>query len=152
VRWNPLARGGSHDHKARRPVIPERRLVETPRGMLTIEPGWFKPSGLSAGLTLYGPDGWNIDKRYWTERYGTAPDQEPKRLTQLISEWTEMPHAEAETLVDETFAQWRDSPAYEEQLKLQRNTYRAIGVMLGIAVLALAGVAALIWLLVSALT
>jgi len=118
-----------------------------------IELDWMKETGATASMTLYGSDGWKAGTRYWEEQ--TSPNSERARagsLAQVIAEWTEMARAEAEAFAEETVARWRRSSAFEEDVRVNRYAHRAIAAMAVVAVLALVGVAALLWLVVSALT
>jgi hypothetical protein len=135
-----------------RPSVPGTRLIETPNGMLTIELGWMKQTGMDAKLALFGPDGWKADKRFWVEKYGALPDRDNASLSQVISDWTGMPSAEAEALVTETVARWRGSSAFDDEIRVNRSAGRAKNVLFAVRVLALVGVGAVIWLVVSALT
>jgi hypothetical protein len=111
-------------------------------------------SELAAHMELFGPDGWKTGRRSWSEEFGAGKrsDHRPVPLPQVISEWTGLPIGDAEALVAETVEHWRGSPAYERELKLDRLTSRTLRILVGLAVLTLAGLAGLVWLIVSVLT
>ena len=94
-------------------------------------------------LNLYGEDGWNVERRGWTETYSS------QSLPELISSWTEMPLDDAERLVAETLEEWRITPAYA----FDRQTGRwAVWAVLGVAAFALAFLGLLAWAIVSAVS
>jgi hypothetical protein len=126
-------------------------MIDTPNGVLVIKLDWLKQTGVSAFMTLYGPDGWNAAERSWFERDEWSADED-KSLAQVISEWTEMPPVEAEAFVEKTVSRWRRSSAFEKDVELGRWSMRLMVALAVAAVLALVGVAALVWLVVSALT
>lgn len=128
-------------------------MIETPKGRVTIKLDWMKQTGIAANMTLYGPDGWKADTRYWLEEVSQNPERdEDGTLAEVISEWTQMPTADAEALVEETVSRYRGSSAFEREVKINRQAKRLMGIVAVGVVLALVGVAALVWLLVSALT
>jgi hypothetical protein len=151
VLWRSRPEAVKQADREARSRAPDRRMIETPDGILAIKLEWMKQTGVSANMTLYGADGWNAGARSWFERDEWSPDED-KSLAQVISEWTGMPRVEAEAFVEDTVSRWRRSSAFEEDVKLSRWSMR---LMVGLAVaaaLALVGVAALVWLIVSALT
>jgi hypothetical protein len=131
---------------------PDRRLIQTPNGVLAIKLGWFKQTGVEAYMTLYGADGWPADTRSWFEQWAYPERNEDGNLPQVVSELTGMTLPDAEAFVEETVSRWRRSSAFERDVKANSYAARAIAVTALVAVLALVGVAALVWLVVSALT
>src|SRR5437868_2264714 len=96
------------------------RLVETPRGMLTIDffyTEWPKATGVEAELNLYGTDGWNSERRKWKEL------SKGESLPELIAEWTGLPADGAEALVAEMLEQWQVSPAYTWNRRTSRWSF-----------------------------
>jgi hypothetical protein len=135
-----------------RPVVPDTRLIETPKGTLALRFGWMKSTGIDAMLELYGPDGWKSDRRFWMEKHDAMPGQSRATLPQVVSEWTGMPRADAEVCVTESVEQWRGSSAFASDVQINRWTKPTLGALVMIVALALAGLAALVWLILSALT
>jgi hypothetical protein len=127
-------------------------MVETPRGMLAIHLGFIRMGGIDATMTLYGADGWNADQRTWMEHYPDPERPENESLAQFISEWTGMPPGDAEVFVEETVSRWRRSSAYERDVQIGRWSSQLMLAVAVVCLLALFGVAALVWLVVSALT
>ena len=124
------------------------RLVETPRGMLTIELSYVANAvmavdALEAEMTLFNSDGWNFERRGWMK----PPNSEG--LPELISEWTGLPAASAEAVVAETLAHWKASAAYEWDIQIGRWTGRLVA---GIATFILAFLGLLAWTIVSAVS
>ncbi len=128
-------------------------MIETPNGTLTIELSWITLTGVTANMTLYGADGWKADTRYWAEDVEHNPERdEDGSLAQVISEWTGVAAVEAEAFVEDTVSHWRASSEFEYDIKISRWTKQLMAVLAVVAVFALVGVAAVIWLVVSALT
>jgi hypothetical protein len=128
-------------------------MVETPEGTLTIELSWMKMTGVDANLTLYGTDGWKTEKRYWAEHINLNPERdEDESLAQVVSEWAGMPLADAEAWVNETVSRWRRSSAFDYNVKIGHQSKLLMIGLAVVAVLALVGVAALVWLVVELLT
>jgi hypothetical protein len=132
-------------------------MVETPEGMLTVELAWLRVvgggGGFYADMTLYGAGGWKADRRHWSEQFSENPEtNEEETLPQVISDWTGMPPVDAEVFVEETVSRWRRSSAFETDRKIGRQSMQLMAAVAVVTVLALVGVAALVWLAVSALT
>jgi hypothetical protein len=99
-----------------------------------------------------GPDGWKVGQRLWTEAHGDLGSRDGASLSHVISEWTELPQADAEALVEETVAEWRGSAAFEKEGRIGHQVPRVEAGLLVVVVLALVGIGALVWLIVSAVT
>jgi hypothetical protein len=125
------------------------RLLETPRGMLTITLQLHRGFGITAFMTLYGSDGWNVERRDWSERMGERGSL--VRLADLLSEWTGLSEDDAEYAAAETVTAWRLA-SYHAEVKSERRVTRLVVAFAAVGAFALFGLGAAIWLIVSALT
>ena len=152
MRWRSRPEAVKQADRAARSRAPDRRLVETASGVLAIRLNWTRWSGISVVMTLYGADGWPADARSWAEQFQTPERDQVGTLPEVISAWTGMSPVDAEAFVEETVSRWRQSSAFEEDVKFNRWSILFLVALAILAVLALVGLAALVWVIVSALT
>jgi len=121
------------------------RIVQTSRGWLEI--GLFNMRGLGFGVSVTGfdEDGWDVaEKEQW---YAKRSDES---LAQFLSSYAQLPEPEANELASQVQGPWRETwlarGAAEQNPKLERFALKSIIVLMVVGLLALLGVAFIVWL------
>jgi len=125
----------------------DSRIVQTSRGWLEIGMLNMRWPGFMVCVTRVDEDGWGADeKRQW---YANRSDES---LVQFLSSYAQLPEPEASELAGQVQGPWRETwlarGGAEENPKLERVALEWIVGLVIVALLALMGVAFIIWLVV----
>jgi hypothetical protein len=127
-----------------------KRLVTTSRGPVAIDlEGQISLVGTQVTLTGFGADGWEDAVGVWAGKHGQGT------LAEFMTTYIQIPKPEAEELAKDVLGPWLDEWAArggeEEARKIKRwSRWFSVGVAVVVA-LALAGLVALVLLLVTRL-
>ena len=128
--------------------VSDTRIVQTSRGWLEIGMLNMRWPGFMVSVQRYDKDGWLVEeeKGRW---YASRSDES---LGQFLSSYARLPEPEASELARQVQGPWREtwlaSGGAEETPKLQRWALGSLVVLVAVALLALMGVAFIVWLLV----
>jgi len=126
----------------------DSRIVQTSRGWLEIGMLHLRWPGFMVSVRRFDEDGWGADeKEQW---YANRSDES---LTQFLSSFAQLPGPEASELASQVQGPWREtwlaSGGAEETPKLERVALTAVIGLVTVALLALMGLAFIVWLAVT---
>jgi hypothetical protein len=86
------------------------RLTETTAGSVVVDFQQFPGGGeLAVTVCLFDGDGWKMDGKTWTEKYGSDPrSEQPEPLSQFLAESLRLESGEAGELAAKVLGPWRD--------------------------------------------
>jgi hypothetical protein len=125
----------------------DSRIVQTSRGWLEIGMLNMRWPGFMVSVKRYDEDGWLVEEKgQW---YANRSDES---LAQFLSSFAQLPEPEASELASHVQGPWREtwlaSGGAEETPKLERVALGSIIGLVAVALLALMGVAFIVWLVV----
>jgi hypothetical protein len=87
-----------------------KRLVQTSRGWLQLDPSHLDRFGLGIHVTVFGDGGWSTTEETWNERWpGEYADFE-----EFLVALANVPPDEAARISEETLRQWRERGGEKE--------------------------------------
>lgn len=94
------------------------------------------------GVTAYGDDGWEVDGWVWNEKHVE------QTLGDFLASETGLPGDEAHQLAGQVASEWTERRHSADAAREERGGRIGAAVLVGMALLAVWGIVAFVWLLI----